>query len=79
MMRFPSKEQVETVRQQYPVGCKVELISMDDPQAPPVGTLGKMIAVDDVGMIHVAWSTGCGLGSAFGQDRCRRVEWWRRK
>jgi len=47
---------------------------MDDPQAPPVGTLGKVIAVDDVGTIHVAWQTGSSLGIAFGQDHCRRVE-----
>ena len=73
-MKFPSKEAVNTLRKQYPTGCTVELISMDDPQAPPVGTLGKVIAVDDVGTVHVAWQTGSTLGVAFGQDHFRRVD-----
>ena len=29
-MRFPSKEIVEQVRRQYPVGTRVELVEMDD-------------------------------------------------
>ena len=37
-MRFPSKETVERIRKEYPVGSRVELVRMDDPQAPPVGT-----------------------------------------
>jgi ABC-type lipoprotein export system ATPase subunit len=28
--RFPSRETVERIRAQYPVGCRVELIKMDD-------------------------------------------------
>ena len=47
---------------------------MEDPQAPPVGTLGKVITVDDVGTIHVAWQTGSSLGIAFAQDHCMRVD-----
>lgn len=37
-MKFPSKETVEQYRREYPVGCRVELVSMDDFQAPPIGT-----------------------------------------
>lgn len=33
-MRFPSKETVERIRKEYPVGTLVELVRMDDPQAP---------------------------------------------
>ena len=73
-MKCPSKETVSTLRKQYPTGCTVQLISMEDPQAPPVGTLGKVIADDDVGTIHVAWQTGSSLGIAFAQDHCRRVD-----
>lgn len=73
-MRMPSKETVEVLRRAYPVGCTVELVQMDDTQAPPPGTRGKVVAVDDIGTIHVAWSTGSGLGVAWGQDRCRRVD-----
>ena len=73
-MKYPNKETVEAIRKAYPVGCTVELVQMDDPQAPPPGTLGKVIAVDDIATIHVAWSTGSSLGVAYGQDSCRRVD-----
>lgn len=73
-MKYPNKETVEALRRAYPVGCTVELVQMDDQQAPPPGTLGKVIAVDDIATIHVAWSTGSSLGVAYGQDSCRRVD-----
>ena len=28
---FPSRELVESLRKRYPVGCRVELLHMDDP------------------------------------------------
>ena len=34
-------------------GDRVELVHMDDPQAPPVGTCGTVTGVDDMGTIHV--------------------------
>ena len=34
---------------------------MDDPQAPPTGTMGKIQYVDDLGQIGVAWDTGSSL------------------
>ena len=73
-MKYPNKETIEALRRTYPAGCTVELVRMDDPQAPPPGTLGKVVAVDDIGTIHVAWSTGSSLGVAWGQDMCRRVD-----
>ena len=54
MMRFPSKAVVEVLRRQYPVGTRVELVRMDDPQAPPIGTKGTVRGVDDIGSIMVA-------------------------
>ncbi len=65
------KKQVERLREQYPQGTRVELIRMDDPQAPPVGTRGTVTAVDDIGTIHVKWDTGSSLGIAYGEDQCR--------
>ena len=73
-MSFPSKELVEGLRKRYPVGCRVELLCMDDPQAPPVGTKGTVRGVDDIGSIMVAWDNGCGLSVAYGEDSCRRCE-----
>ena len=73
MMRFPSKTVVEVLRRQYPVGTRVELVRMDDPQAPPIGTMGTVKGVDDIGSIMVAWDNGCGLSVAYGADICRKV------
>ena len=73
-MRFPSKEIVEALRRDFPAGATVELIAMNDQQAPPVGTKGRVLGVDEVGTIHVAWQTGGNLGIAYGEDSCRRVE-----
>ena len=73
-MRLPSKETLALLRTRYPVGTRVELIHMDDPQAPPVGTKGTVLGVDDVGSILVAWDNGSGLNVAFGEDVCRKVE-----
>lgn len=42
-------------------GTTVRLINMDDPQAPPSGTLGTVIHVDDAGQIHVSWESGGSL------------------
>ena len=72
MMSFPSKELVESLRKRYPVGCRVELLRMDDPQAPPIGTRGTVRGVDDIGSIIVAWDNGCSLSVAYGEDSCRR-------
>ena len=72
-MRFPPKETVERIRREYPVGCRVELVRKDDPQAPPIGTQGTVLGVDDIGSIMVRWDNGCGLHVAFGADECRKV------
>ena len=71
-MRFPSTETVERIRKEYPVGARVELVQMNDPQAPPVGTKGTVRGVDDIGSIMVAWENGSGLSVAYGEDICRR-------
>lgn len=72
-MSFPSKETVEWVRREYPAGTRVELIQMDDPQAPPPGTLGTVQGVDDVGSILVDWDNGSGLNVIYGVDSVRKV------
>lgn len=73
-MFFPSKEIVEMVRRQYPKGCRVELVRMDDVQAPPVGTKGTVIGVDDTASVMAKWDNGCGLNVVYGEDSCPRIE-----
>jgi len=72
--RFPSRETVERIRAQYPVGCRVELIKMDDIQAPPIGTKGTVTGVDDIGSIMVSWDNGSSLHVVYGEDFCRKLE-----
>lgn len=73
-MRFPSKEIVEQVRKEYPIGSRVELVRMDDVQAPPIGTKGTVKGVDDTASIMVAWDNGSGLNVVYGEDSCRRLD-----
>lgn len=70
-MRFPSRETVERLRSQYPAGTRIELLSMDDPQAPPEGTRGTVLAVDDIASLIVAWDNGSSLNVAYGVDQVR--------
>ena len=70
-MRFPSRETVERIRRQYLAGTRIELLSMDDPQAPPEGTRGTVLAVDDIASLIVAWDNGSSLNVAYGVDQVR--------
>ena len=72
-MKFPRRETVERIRQKYPVGCRVELLRMDDSQAPPIGTRGTVRGVDDSGSVMVAWDGGGSLHVLYGVDECRKV------
>ena len=69
-----NKRTIERLRAMFPRGCRVELLQMDDPQAPPIGTKGTVIGVDDLGTVHVKWDNGSGLGVAYGEDACRRID-----
>lgn len=72
-MRFPSREIVECVRRKYPVGTRVELLQMDDQQAPPVGTLGTVMGVDDTASLLMRWDNGSHLNVVYGEDVVRRI------
>ena len=65
---------VERLKKEYPIGAKVELVKMDDPQAPPIGTIGKVSFIDDMGTIHVSWENGSSLGIVYGEDICRLIK-----
>ena len=72
-MKFPSKERPAELRNEYPVGCRVELISMDDSQAPPKGTRGTVRGVDDAGNLLVRWDNGSGLNAVLGVDEVQKI------
>ena len=49
MKGFPDRKTVERLRKEYPAGTMVVLERMDDIQAPPPGTVGTVLGVDDTG------------------------------
>lgn len=69
-MTNPSRSIIEKLRKDFPKGCRVKLVHMDDDHAPVKGTLGTVICVDDIGTIHVEWDNGSTLGVAYGKDSC---------
>lgn len=73
-MNFPNRETVEKVRKEYPVGTRVRLVSMDDIQAPPNGTLGTVIGVDDTASLLMNWDNGSRLNVVYGEDKVQKVK-----
>lgn len=73
-MMFPSRETVERLRKEYPIGCRIVLDEMDDPYTKiPIGAQATCQGVDDAGNILCAWDCGSGLSIAYGADRCHRI------
>lgn len=72
-MRMIRPEQLKHLRETYSAGTRVELIQMDDAQAPPTGTCGTVIGVDDTGSLLVNWDNGSGLNVIWGVDVVRKV------
>ncbi len=65
---------IESRKKAYPPGARVELVRMEDPYrnlAP--GEQGTVVAVDDIGTIHVNWDCGSSLGLAYGEDECKNL------
>lgn len=72
-MYFPDKETVARIRSEYPEGTRVVLEQMNDLQAPPVGTMGTVLGVDDTASILVRWDNGSGLNVVYGEDRVTKM------
>jgi hypothetical protein len=67
-MRLPTDKELEMLRERYQIGTLVVLDSMEDRQAPPPGTQGIVMGVDDLGSIMVRWETGSTLSLVPGVD-----------
>ena len=72
-MNFPDRNTVERVRKEYPTGTRVILEEMSDPQAPPVGTLGTVLGVDDTASLLMKWDNSSGLNVVYGEDRVTKM------
>ena len=61
-MTFPNKNYLAQLRKQYPIGTKIQLISMRDEKYPILpGTIGEVTHIDDMGSIHMKWQNGSSL------------------
>lgn len=68
------KEELDALREEYPRGCRVELVRMDDPyREMPPGLHGTVTGVDDTGSVHVHWDNGCQLAVVYREDECRKL------
>ena len=63
----------KTLKSLYPNGNRVKLLEMEDPFAPPIGTLGTVIGVDDIGSILVNWDNGQSLNVLYGIDKIMKL------
>lgn len=72
-MRILNRNIITRLRDQYPAGCRVELVRMDDRQAPPIGTKGTVLWVDDTGSLIMDWDNGSSLNVIYGEDVVRKV------
>ena len=72
-MRGITKAELKQLREAYPRGTRVELVSMDDEQAPPPGTQGTVLGVDDTGSLLMAWDNGSGLNVLWRVDEARKL------
>ena len=71
---FMKREKVDAIRKAYPAGTKIEILFMEDVQAPPPGTKGTIVGVDDAGHILVSWENGSRLNIVFGEDVFKIIE-----
>lgn len=72
-MGWATQSEVARLRAQYKPGMRIELIHMDDVQAPPTGTRGTIEGVDDAGSLMVRWETGSGLNVIPGVDEFKII------
>ena len=72
-MRGITKAELQQLREAYPRGTRVELVRMDDEQAPPPGTQGTVLGVDDTGSLLMAWDNGSGLNVLWRLDTVRKL------
>lgn len=68
-----SEKDLNSLRERFPTGCRVELLQMEDEYAPPQGTLGTVTGIDSTGSLLVDWDNGSGLNVLYGIDRVRKV------
>ncbi|MDE6021480.1 MAG: DUF4314 domain-containing protein [Ruminococcus sp.] len=72
-MNCITKEVVDQLRCEYPSGSHIVLLKMDDTQAPPIGTIGKVKGIDSMGSILVSWRGHGSLNVVYGEDIAKKI------
>lgn len=72
-MAFLNDTLLASIKKEYPIGTRVELIKMEDISAPSIGTKGTVTGVDDTGSLIVKWDNGSGLNVLYGIDKVFKV------
>lgn len=68
------RQKAKIYKEMYPVGTRVELISMgNDPNPIEGGTRGTVNYVDDIGQIGMKWDNGRSLSLIPGEDSFRKL------
>lgn len=69
-----SRGRIEFYKEHYPAGTRVQLDKMgDDPRPVPAGTKGTVVAVDDIGTLHVEFDNGRSLGICPEVDKFHKI------
>ncbi len=69
-----SRGRIEFYKEHYPRGTRVQLDQMgDDPCPVPEGTKGTVVAVDDIGSLHVEFDNGRSLGICPEVDKFHKI------
>ena len=62
------------IKKKYPIGSIIKLTKMDDPYAPPIGTIGKIVDIDDIGSLLIRWENGSSLRVTVPDDKIEIVK-----
>jgi len=66
---------VQSIKDRYPIGTRIELINMNDPFSPiESGTKGTVVYVDDIGQIGMKWDNGRSLSLIPGEDNFKKIK-----
>ena len=70
MQKIDAEDMVMFLRQQFPIGSRVRLISTpkDDPLPISIGSEGTLEHIDDNGQIQIQWDDGHNLSVTPGYD-----------
>ena len=76
MSQFPSKEEVERIKEEYPIGTRIELdreFENDKYSRLKAGDRGYVEHIDSAGQIHMRWDMDSGLALVKGTDSFHKL------